>query len=304
MLLAYIDEIGETGAFVSRNHPNFNTSPAFGYAGFVLPESAARVFGQAFTEEKRKLFAAEIAASSHPAQWERKGATLFHPHTVAQYPQQLRVFNGLIRRLRSLGGQLFYYADEKPIGTPNQTKLDTISRESGAMKEALNRLARHADERDSNLLVLIDQVNEMQRIQRMPTMYAHMFARSTQFEEMKRIVEPPMHVDSALSSNIQFADWIAACVSRAIDYQLIEQSAFAWITRKVNAVQGAFTHQSKVHLWNRAANDFHHSQLFLADRPLYPVVDGSRIGNMVDEGIQRRIRANADNAQHYVSKED
>lgn len=37
MLLAYIDEIGETGAFVARDHPKFKTSPAFGYAGFIIP---------------------------------------------------------------------------------------------------------------------------------------------------------------------------------------------------------------------------------------------------------------------------
>jgi len=49
MLLAYIDEIGETGAFVSHDHPKFNTSPAFGYAGFVIPAVNARRFGAAFT---------------------------------------------------------------------------------------------------------------------------------------------------------------------------------------------------------------------------------------------------------------
>lgn len=46
MLLAYIDEIGETGAFISRDHPRFNTSPAFGYAGFVVPAEHARELAQ------------------------------------------------------------------------------------------------------------------------------------------------------------------------------------------------------------------------------------------------------------------
>jgi len=48
VLLAYIDEIGETGAFVARDHPRFNTSPAFGYAGFILPAANARTFGATF----------------------------------------------------------------------------------------------------------------------------------------------------------------------------------------------------------------------------------------------------------------
>lgn len=53
MLLAYIDEIGETGAFVARDHARFNTSPAFGYAGFIIPADSCRTFGQAFAEAKR-----------------------------------------------------------------------------------------------------------------------------------------------------------------------------------------------------------------------------------------------------------
>ena len=35
MLLAYIDEIGEPGPYVAKDHPRFNTNPVFGYAGFV-----------------------------------------------------------------------------------------------------------------------------------------------------------------------------------------------------------------------------------------------------------------------------
>jgi hypothetical protein len=53
MLLAYIDEIGEPGAFVSKEHARFNTSPAFGYAGLVIPADRARHFGAVFAEQKR-----------------------------------------------------------------------------------------------------------------------------------------------------------------------------------------------------------------------------------------------------------
>lgn len=50
---------------MSKRDPRFNTSPAFGYAGFVLPATEARRFGMWFAEEKRKVFAAELAASAH-----------------------------------------------------------------------------------------------------------------------------------------------------------------------------------------------------------------------------------------------
>ncbi|WP_245569498.1 DUF3800 domain-containing protein [Agrococcus lahaulensis] len=197
MLLAYIDEIGEPGAFVAKDHPRFHTSPAFGYAGFVIPEVHARRFGTVFTEEKRRVFRTEIERASNPGQWERKGSSIFRPDTLAKFPQQVRVFNGLVRKLRSFGGNLFYYAHEKPLGTPAQTRLDTAQRETSAMQETLNRLARHADSQDgSNLMVMIDQINENQRSERVPNMYAHILGRASSHPEMRRIIEPPMHVDS------------------------------------------------------------------------------------------------------------
>ena len=160
------------------------------------------------------------------------------------------------------------------------------------MKETLNRLARCADERGKHLLVLMDQVNEKQRLDRMPTMYAHMFSRSGGFEEMKRIVEPPMHLDSAVSANIQFADWVAACVSRAVDYQLIQGSDFGWITgNAVEAVRGSFTHESKLHLWQRSIDDIHHSDLFKRERPLFPKIVGQRVSDRIPVDALRRLVA-------------
>lgn len=294
MLLAYIDEIGETGAFVSKTDRRFNTSPAFGYAGFVVPAGEARRFGAWFAEEKRRVYATEIELSDHPAQWEKKGSAIFRRVTLKNYPQQIRVFNALVRRLRSVGGSLFYYVDEKPLGTPRQTQLDTGAREAMAMKETLNRLARHAETHHKHLLVMMDQVNEKQRIERMPTMYAHMFSRSGEFEEMKRIVEPPMHLDSAVSSNIQFADWVAACISRSVEYQLIERSDFEWIVgNAVDAVRGSFTHESKVHLWNKGTDDIHHSNVFNRERSLFPKANGQRLVSMMTPDTQRKLRVMA-----------
>lgn len=114
MLLAYIDETGEPGAYVSPDHPRYRTSPAFGYAGFVIPEDAAWEFGVRFSREKATVFATEIRAAEHPGRWERKGASIFRPGTPEKYPQQLRVFNSLVRYLKRREGSLFYYADEKP----------------------------------------------------------------------------------------------------------------------------------------------------------------------------------------------
>ena len=297
MLLAYIDEIGETGAFVSHNDRRYKTSPAFGYAGFVIPVNSARDFGAVFTRNKRDLFKTDIG-DSDPSRFERKGASIFRPKTAAEYPHQVRVFNSLVSQVRRLGGHLFYYADEKPIGTPKQTVLDTTARETAAMREALNRIARHAEGQGKNVLVMIDQINEKTRAERLPTMYGHILGRAAEFSEMKRIIEPPMHIDSALSSNIQFADWVAACVTRALDYQLLQASPYRWVatSRKLDSVRGSFTHESKVHLWRRSAADLNHSEIFRAERPLYPVDDGTMVADRVAPEVFRRIKAAAERA--------
>lgn len=98
MLLAYLDEIGETGAFVSRDDRRYNTSPAFGYAGFVIDANKARSFGHIFFEEKRALYQAELAAADHPSRWERKGSDIFRTNTHERLPHQIRVVNGLVQQ--------------------------------------------------------------------------------------------------------------------------------------------------------------------------------------------------------------
>jgi len=293
VLLAYIDEIGETGAFIARDHERSNTSPAFGDAGFVIPAARARQFGAEFDREKRTLFRTEIEAAAHPGRWERKGASIFRPDSLQRYPEQIRVFAGLVQRVKSLGGKLFYYADEKPIGTPKQTMLDPDGRETTSMREALNRLARHADSRDANLMVIIDQVNEKTRAARLPEMYGHILGRAADHPEMRRIIEPPMHVDSQLSANIQFADWIAACATRAIDYQLLRTSPYHWVPRckELAPLRGAFTHESKLHLWHRSVPDIHHSDVLRSNRPLHP--DGA-LGAHIPAAIARQIKAAAE----------
>jgi hypothetical protein len=46
--IAYLDEFGHIGPFVSRDHPQHNTSPVFGLGGFVLPSSKVRAFATWF----------------------------------------------------------------------------------------------------------------------------------------------------------------------------------------------------------------------------------------------------------------
>lgn len=311
MLVAYIDEIGETGAFVARDDARYKTSPAFGYAGFIVPEGRAREFGAIFQREKAALYKPMIEKAAHPGRWERKGSDIFRAETPQKFPAQLRVFDALVKSVRRLDGQLFYYADEKPIGTPRQTRGDHVDdsamyteRETHAMHEALNRIARYADSRDENVMVIIDQVNEKARSARLPVMYSHILGRALGFPEMRRIIEPPMHVDSVLSANIQFADWTAACVTRALDYQLLFDSPYRWVCEKkyVGSVRGSFTHESKLHLRGRSIVDLHHSEIFKIERAMFPQAAGQSVAGSIDLSVYRKIRAAAERSRERAGR--
>ncbi|MFY9263759.1 MAG: DUF3800 domain-containing protein [Actinomycetaceae bacterium] len=296
MLIAYLDEIGEPGAFVSKDHSRFNTSAAFGYGGFVLHETQVNDFGRRFTADKRILFKTliERAEEKQPgttATWEIKGSEYFSKKCHLRAPQRLRVFDALVSDLLGRNGQLFYYVEEKEIGTERQRTQTREELESSAMQESLNRLARFADRQNENLLVVMDQVNEKERLQRIHHMYGHIYSRSTEYGEMKRIIEPPMHLDSSLSSNIQFADWVAGFVGRAIDYQLDQRSEFDWIcnydfVKFPQREQHPFTYESKLRLYQRSIDDLHNREIMKLERPLF----GQRYDQYTDPETVKKMR--------------
>nr|WP_245621829.1 DUF3800 domain-containing protein [Corynebacterium lactis] len=295
MLLAYIDEIGSTGAFIHPSHRRFSDSPAFGYGGFIIPEENARELGAYFAERKKEFFRNEIPSDTDPGRWEKKGSDLLYALVAEERPQNLRLLGSLMKKLRQLNGNLFYYAQEKPTGSPKETNCGPTEfkeREETAMRETLNRIARHADFHDSNVLVMMDQINEKSRIQRLPTMYAHILGRASDYREMRRIVEPPMHIDSELSTNIQFADWICALAKRAIEYQLVQDSRYHWVpnSQPLKAARGLFTYESKLRLYQRAIDDLNHSQILNSERPLFEAIPNNPLTAENMEKLER-VRA-------------
>lgn len=300
MLLAYIDEIGSTGAFIHPRHARFSDSPAFGYGGFIIPDESAHEFGAYFAERKREFFRNEIPADTDPGRWEKKGSDLLFALVAEEMPQNLRLLGSLISKLRRLDGYLFYYAEEKPKGSPKDTNCGPAEfsmREETAMRETLNRIARHADLRDSRVLVMMDQINEKSRIQRLPTMYAHILGRASEHREMRRIIEPPMHIDSSLSTNIQFADWICSLAKRAIEYQLVKDSRYHWIpvAKELFAARGSFTYESKLRLHERDVDDLNHSAILYSDRPLF---DSIPDGTLHEENMRKLDQVRAATIKH------
>ena len=75
--LAYLDEFGHIGPYVSRGDPRYHDSPIFGLAGFVMPIAQIRGFAMWVFRLKKQVFSHELVRSNKiPAQWEKKGSSL------------------------------------------------------------------------------------------------------------------------------------------------------------------------------------------------------------------------------------
>ena len=141
MLVAYLDEVAEAGAFVSKTHKNYNGSQAFGYAGFVISSDHVRAMSQCFTEKKRRLFAHLIPIEATAGTWERKGSDIFTPVAWDSYRRPIEGFRELVRFLSARGGRLFFYGEEKPLGTATERWGKTLgfrSRDSLSLNGAVS----------------------------------------------------------------------------------------------------------------------------------------------------------------------
>ena len=280
MLVAYLDEVAEVGAFVSKEHRNYNGWPAFGYAGFVISSNYVRAMSQCFTEKKRRLFAHLIPIEATAGTWERKGSDIFTPVAWDCYRRPIEGFRELVRFLCARGGRLFFYGEEKPLGTAKERwgkdsrlqKQGLLEFKWGCLHQALNRLCTYAESQGEDLIVIMDTENEKERVVQVQNSYAHIFNRTADPDhgEMRRLIESTMHVDSKLSANVQFADWVAAAVRRAFEYQLIEDSPFNWVpTAFGDLTRSKPTIESKLYLSHSrgGVRDLHNSDIFARERP-------------------------------------
>ena len=124
MLIAYIDEVGEAGAFISKDHENYRTSPVFGYAGFVTPERHVSALSRDVAATKKKFYSflcgeGEEEPGDYFPTWERKGSELLSKHAMGRAGRQEVIeLRSLLSRISSeYGGKLFYFVREKPATT-------------------------------------------------------------------------------------------------------------------------------------------------------------------------------------------
>ncbi|WP_454760743.1 DUF3800 domain-containing protein [Caulobacter segnis] len=237
MQIAFLDEFGHIGPFVSRSHAQFNHSPVFGLAGFVLPHEEVRSFSTWFFQFKNQMLAGELKASQqHPATWEKKGSELFNTRNVRKYASIREGAGRLVNHIHASGGKVFYYGRQK-YQTPEDSKPSGLY--TTCMGHSIRHLDRYSEYRNRCFMMILDQHSD--RLKLLETAAKTMFGT----DPARKLVEPPFQVESHLYQTVQAADWIAALVGRVMAYRALpsEYGDWEWAERLYGArIDAASTH--------------------------------------------------------------
>jgi len=212
--IAYLDEFGHIGPYISRDHPNHNTSPVFGLAGLVLPAGSVRSFATWFFKRKCELLAWEIERSgAHPAQWEKKGSSLYTVKNVERYRELRNFTNRFLRKITSCGGFVIFVGVRKTNDPrrhcPNKLYVAILI-------ETIKRIDQFCTEdclTGTSFLLVMDEHDQRSAF---ITEAAKAMFHPT--EPRRNLIEAPFQVESHRYQTLQAADWIAGLVGRLGTY--------------------------------------------------------------------------------------
>ncbi|MDY0270581.1 DUF3800 domain-containing protein [Trichloromonas sp.] len=214
LYIAYLDEFGHIGPYVSHDHPSHKTHPVFGLGGIVLPHGQVRCFATYFFQLKNRLLEFELKKSGkHPAKWEKKGAALYTLQNVQKYPELRKATFRLLNRITKAGGFVFYVGFEK---RRDLVRHDSKNIYYAALREAIKRLDQECEAKNDQFLLMLDQQEKnVMRTEIVETAALSMFGE----EPRKTLIEPPIQAESHLYQNLQCADWICGIVGRMAHYK-------------------------------------------------------------------------------------
>jgi hypothetical protein len=230
--IAYLDEFGHIGPFVSRDHPQHRTSPVFGLGGFVLPAGNIRAFASWFYQLKCHLLKFEIERSGVPAyQWEKKGAALFTTENVLKYRELRTATFRLFKRISDDGGMVFYVGLQKTHATEAHNPKSLYR---AVLRESIKRLDQFCLQRSAHFQIILDELKNQEdfRTQIVSEASIQMFA-----EARTTMIEPPIQAESHLFQTLQCADWLCGLIGRIGCYQTLPQaySELDWTARYFTA---------------------------------------------------------------------
>ena len=213
--VAYLDEFGHVGQYVSRVHPRYKTSPVFGLGGMILPAHEVREFAIYFYKMKCQLLAYDLE-HDNPArlpayQWEKKGSQLYTPRNVQQYQVLRRSTFRLLSHIKSIGGHLFYTGEHKVTDPAQHDSTETFKRQ---LLQSVRKLDRFCAQEGSSFILVLDEQkagNEW-RERNVEACTLAMFEDAS--EKCRTMIEPPLQGESYLFQTLQCADWICGLIGR------------------------------------------------------------------------------------------
>ncbi len=224
MYVAYLDEFGHIGPFVSKTHKSYHTHPVFGLAGLVLPAESVRAFSAFFFNLKKNLLGKKIELSgTHPASFEEKASSFFKNSQFNGKSnirrEKITAINRLLLKVHELGGFFIHVGIEKDRDPDNSNAKGLYKH---VLKEVIKRLDEEMTIRDSRFMIVLDQQDDMNQKNDGNSM-RHELVKQASFsmfghDKRLNLVEPPIQAESHLYQTIQCADWICGLVGKLSYY--------------------------------------------------------------------------------------
>lgn len=224
LYIAYMDEFGHMGPYISHGHLQYKTHPAFGIGGLVLPYPQVRQFATFFFQLKNRLLGFEIRRDGiHPAQWEKKGSSLYRTENVLKYPELRKATFRLFNKISECGGYAMYVGAEKP-------RADAINSKElfhSTLVEIIKRLDEECAMRNAKFLLILDeQEKSVMRAEIVERSGIEMFGGN----KRKTLIEPPVQAESHLYQTLQCADWLCGLFGRMshLQFEPDHKAEFQW----------------------------------------------------------------------------
>jgi hypothetical protein len=227
--IAYLDEFGHVGQYVSRAHPMYKTSPVFGLGGMLLPAHEVREFAIYFYKLKCQLLAWDLK-HKNPARlpayhWEKKGSALYTVGNVHKYRELRRASFRLLNHIQRIGGHVFYTGEHKASQPDAHDSTETFKR---TLLQSIRKIDRFCASHDASFIVLLDEQkagNEW-RERNVEACTLAMFEDASQ--KCRTLIEPPLQGESYLFQTLQCADWLCGLIGRLTTFAVAPEEFEDW----------------------------------------------------------------------------
>lgn len=213
--VAYLDEFGHIGPYVSRSHKKHKTHPVFGFAGLILPATEIREFAISFYKVKCQLLAYDLVHHNPrnlPAyQWEKKGSQVYTLQNIKKYQDLRRSTFRLLNHIKKIGGLVFYTGVHKTTDPDTHNSSETFKQQ---LLQSLRKIDRFCAQSSSTFMLMLDEQRAGNEWRETNVEICTLAMFEDTAEKCRTLIEPPIQAESHLFQTIQCADWICGLIGR------------------------------------------------------------------------------------------